>query len=149
MAGVLERGHEVGVSCGKLLAMVVGLSCSGACRSPGLAGMRGASASFLGMPWLASPASSSCRGLVSFPASSSCRGLGLNTLFLNGSKVATEGLGGHSANLAVSLVGRYQSNPGKDHWTSVKIILRGLRKIFLVMEVIKRVRRKELRRCKL
>src|SRR3954462_7439147 len=59
------------------------------------------------VPWLAFPASSSCRGLVlrvAFPASSSCRGLasfewpsrqaplagalclGLNTLFLNGSK---------------------------------------------------------------
>ena len=26
-------------------------------------------------------------------------------------------------NLAISLVGRYQSDPGMEHWTSVKIIL--------------------------
>ena len=26
-------------------------------------------------------------------------------------------------NLVVSLVGRYQSNPGKEHWTAVKNIL--------------------------
>ena len=42
--------------------------------------------------------------------------------------------------LAISLVGRYQSNPGADHWTSDKLILsylRGLRKCFSVMEVIK------------
>ena len=43
LAGVLERGHEVGVSRGKLLAAVVVLSCLGACRSPGLAGTQGAS----------------------------------------------------------------------------------------------------------
>ena len=29
------------------------------------------------------------------------------------------------------------SDPGVDHWTAVKIILRGLRKYFSVMEVIK------------
>src|SRR3954463_8810833 len=42
---------------------------------PGCVARRGG---FLEMPWLASPASSSCRGLVSgvaFPASSSCRAL--------------------------------------------------------------------------
>ncbi len=43
LAGMLERGHEVGVSRGKLLAAVVVLSCLGACCSPGLAGMQGAS----------------------------------------------------------------------------------------------------------
>ena len=43
LAGVLERGHEVGVSRGKLLAAVVVLSCLGACCSPGLAGTQGAS----------------------------------------------------------------------------------------------------------
>ena len=102
MAGVLERGYEVGASRGKLLAAVVVLSCrsgslslTGPCR-----GAWGAAASFLGTPWLAFPASascrglgtlliafpasSSCRGLVFFPASSSCRGLVLSTLFLNG-----------------------------------------------------------------
>ena len=40
-------------------------------------------------------------------------------------------------NLAVSLVGRYQSNLGVDHWTTVKNILSGIRKCFSVMEVIK------------
>ena len=42
--------------------------------------------------------------------------------------------------LAISLAGRYQSNPGVDHWTTVNIILnylRGLRKCFLVMKVTK------------
>ena len=43
LAGVLERGHEVGVSRGKLLAAVVVLSCLGACCSPGLARTQGAS----------------------------------------------------------------------------------------------------------
>ena len=45
----------------------------------------------------------------------------------------------------------YNSDPGVDHWTVVKIILsnlRGLRKYFSVMEVI-RVHRKGLRLCKL
>src|SRR3954465_12456310 len=71
---------------------------------PGREACRGKS---LVVPWLASPASSSCRGLVlraAVPASSSCRGLapfecasrqallagalclGLNTLFLDGPK---------------------------------------------------------------
>ena len=38
-------------------------------------------------------------------------------------------------NLAVSLVGRYQSNPGKEHWTAVKNILKYLKRtkdMFLV-----------------
>ena len=38
-------------------------------------------------------------------------------------------------NLAVSLVGRYQSNPGKEHWTTVKNILKYLKRtkdMFLV-----------------
>ena len=39
--------------------------------------------------------------------------------------------------LAISLAGSYQSNPGVDHWTTVKIILRRLRRYFSVMEVIK------------
>ena len=42
--------------------------------------------------------------------------------------------------LAMSLARGYDSNPGVDHWTTVKVILsylRGLRKYFLVMEVIK------------
>ena len=90
LAGELERGHEVGVSRGKLLAAVVVLSCLGACFSPVLAGTQGASrqaflvclewpsrqaplAGVLSLPGklllpgpgLAFPASSSCRGLVS------------------------------------------------------------------------------------
>ena len=42
--------------------------------------------------------------------------------------------------LAMSLERGYNSDPGVDHWITVKIILRylrGLRKYFLVMEVIK------------
>ena len=42
--------------------------------------------------------------------------------------------------LAMSLVRGYNSDPGVDHWTAVKVILsylRGLRKYFSVMEVIK------------
>src|SRR3990170_8104721 len=38
---------------------------------------------------------------------------------------------------AMSLARGYDSDPGVDHWTTVKIILRGLRKYFSVMEVIK------------
>ena len=38
---------------------------------------------------------------------------------------------------ALSLAREYNSDLGVDHWTAVKIILRGLRKYFLVMEVIK------------
>ena len=37
----------------------------------------------------------------------------------------------------LSLAREYNSDRGVDHWTSVKIILRGLRKYFSVMEVIK------------
>ena len=42
--------------------------------------------------------------------------------------------------LAMSLAKGYDSDPGVDHWTSVKVILSyliGLRKYFSVMEVIK------------
>ena len=42
--------------------------------------------------------------------------------------------------LAMSLARGYNSDPGVDHWTAVKVILsylRGLRKYFSVMEVIK------------
>ena len=39
--------------------------------------------------------------------------------------------------LAMSLAKGYYSDPGVDHWTAVKIILRGIRKCFSVMEVIK------------
>ena len=34
--------------------------------------------------------------------------------------------------LAISLAGRYQSNPGVDHWTTVKNILKYLKDMFLV-----------------
>ena len=37
----------------------------------------------------------------------------------------------------LSLAREYNSDLGVDHWTTVKIILRGLRKYFSVMEVIK------------
>ena len=47
----------------------------------------------------------------------------------------------HIVYLAMSVAKGYNSDPGVDHWTAVKIILRGLRKYFLVMEV-KRVHRK-------
>ena len=39
--------------------------------------------------------------------------------------------------LTKSLARGYNSDLGVDHWTVVKIILRGLRKYFSVMEVIK------------
>ena len=39
--------------------------------------------------------------------------------------------------LAISLVGRYQSNPGVDHWTAVKTIFSGIRICFSIMEVTK------------
>ncbi len=39
--------------------------------------------------------------------------------------------------LAMSLAKGYNSDLGVDHWTAVKIILKGLRKYFSVMEVIK------------
>ena len=39
--------------------------------------------------------------------------------------------------LAMSLAKGYNSDPRVDHWTSVKMILRGLRKYFSVMEVTK------------
>ena len=46
----------------------------------------------------------------------------------------------HIVYLAMSLARGYNSDPRVDHWTTVKIILsylRGLRKYFSVMEVIK------------
>ena len=89
---------------GRRLVVFGSLSLTGPCRDAGRV-----AASFLGMPCVAFPASSTCRGLVSsrqdplagalvvlpgklllpgpwlaLPASSSCRGLGLSTLFLNG-----------------------------------------------------------------
>ena len=39
--------------------------------------------------------------------------------------------------LAISLARGYNSDPGVDHWTSVKNILSGIRKCFSVMEVTK------------
>ena len=39
--------------------------------------------------------------------------------------------------LAMSLAKGYNSDPGVDHWTAAKIILRRLRRYFSVMEVIK------------
>ena len=40
--------------------------------------------------------------------------------------------------LAMSLARGYNSDPGVDHWTTVKIILSGIRKYFSIMEVTKR-----------
>ena len=39
--------------------------------------------------------------------------------------------------LSIFLEREYNSDLGVDHWTAVKIILRGLRKYFSVMEMIK------------
>ena len=39
--------------------------------------------------------------------------------------------------LSIFLAREYNSDLGVDHWTTVKIILRGLRKYFSVMEVVK------------
>ena len=39
--------------------------------------------------------------------------------------------------LTRSMLRGYNSDLGVDHWTAVKIILSGIRKYFLVMEVIK------------
>ena len=39
--------------------------------------------------------------------------------------------------LATCLARGYKGDPGVDHWTVVKIVLRGIRKYFSVMEVIK------------
>ena len=39
--------------------------------------------------------------------------------------------------LIMSLARGYDSDPGGDHWIAVKIILRGLKNYFSVMEVIK------------
>ena len=40
--------------------------------------------------------------------------------------------------LAMSLPRGYNSDPGVDYWTAVKIILSGIRKYFSIMEVTKR-----------
>ena len=40
--------------------------------------------------------------------------------------------------LAMGLAKRYKSDPGGNHWTSVKIILSGIRICFSIMEVKKR-----------
>ena len=61
LVDVLERGYRVAACRGKRLAAVIVLSRPEACRLPGRAAHRG---KFLEMPWLAFPASSSCRGLV-------------------------------------------------------------------------------------
>ena len=42
-----------------------------------------------------------------------------------------------SVYLAMSLARGYDIDPGVDHWTTVKIILRRLRRYFSAMEVIK------------
>ena len=66
LVGVLEPGCALTAYRGKYLAAGATLSGPGACRSPSLAGTRGASQQvFLEVPWLAFPASSSCRGLAS------------------------------------------------------------------------------------
>ena len=89
LAGVLERGYEVGVSRSKLLAAAVVLSRPEACRSPDLAGTQGASrqAFLVCLEW--SSRQAPLAGVLSlpgkillpgprlaFPSSSSCRGLG-------------------------------------------------------------------------
>ena len=91
LVDVLERGYRVVVFRGKRLAAVVVLSRPEACRSPGLAGMHGASRQ---VPWSAS---------VGLPGKLLLPGpcfLSLNTLFLNGSKGTTEDLGGRPASPA-------------------------------------------------
>ena len=88
LVDALEHGHRVAACRGKHLAAVVVLLRSEACRSPGLAGMRGASRQ---VP---------CDALVGLPGKLLLPGpclLDLNTLFLNGSKGAMEYLGGHPA----------------------------------------------------
>ena len=89
LAGELERGHEVGVSGGKLLAAAVVLSRPEGCRSPDLAGTQGASrqAFLVCLEWpsrqaplagvLSLPGKILLPGPgLAFPAGSSCRGLG-------------------------------------------------------------------------
>src|SRR4051812_31648798 len=79
-AGELERGPEVVTCRGKWLAVAAVLPCLRACRSPGLAGARGAPRrASLGVSWFGLPGELLspgpwCFGLV-VPASSSCRGL--------------------------------------------------------------------------
>ena len=91
LVDVLERGYREVACRGKRLAAFVVLSRPGACRSPGLAGTRGASRQ---VP---------CNVLVGLPGKLLLPGpclLGLNTLFLNGSKGTMEDLGGRPASLA-------------------------------------------------
>src|SRR4051812_21996002 len=93
---MLERGYGVVACRGKRLAAVVVLSRPGACRSPSLAGTHGASRqvprdALVGLP-----------GKLLLPGP--CL-LGLNTLFLNGSKGTMEDLGGHLASLAAGCCG--------------------------------------------
>ena len=91
LVDVLERGYRVVACRGKRLAAIVVLLRPEACRSPGLAGTRGASRQVL---WNA---------LVGLPGKLLLPGpclLGLSTLFLNSSKGTTEDLGGHPASLA-------------------------------------------------
>ena len=125
LAGELERGHAVGVSHGKLLAAAVVLSRPPRRILPGRRARRG-KLSWYALNSL--PGKLLLPGSCLFPARSSCRGLvwpsrqaplvgalvrlpgklllpgpcllDLNTLFLNGSKRATEYLGGHPASLA-------------------------------------------------
>ena len=92
LVDVLECGYRVVACRGKRLAAAVVLSRPEACRSPGLAGTRGA---LRQVP---------CDALIGLPGKLLLPGpclLGLNTLFLNGSKGTTEDLGGHPASLAV------------------------------------------------
>ncbi len=87
LAGELERVHAVEVSRGKLLVAAVVLSLPEACRSPDLAGAQGASRQAFSIRWPSRQAPlagvSSLPGKLllpgpwlAFPASSSCRGLG-------------------------------------------------------------------------
>ena len=50
--------------------------------------------------------------------------------------------------LPLSLAKEYNSDLGVDHWTAVKIILKRTKELFLGYGGDKRVRRKELHRCK-
>ena len=76
LAGELERGHEVGVSRGKLLATTVVLSRPEACRSPDLVGTCGASRQVSCGALVGLPGKLLLPGSCLFPARSSCRGLG-------------------------------------------------------------------------
>ena len=80
LVDVLERGYRVVACRSKRLAAVIVLSRPEACCSPGLAGTRGVSRQI------------PCDALVGLPGELLLPGpclLGLNTLFLNGSKGTT------------------------------------------------------------